>query len=140
MEKIRTYSELSQLKTFEERFEYLSLNGRVGSETFGFDRHLNQTFYQSKEWKDTRDMVIVRDNGCDLGLDGNDVFGTIQVHHMNPIASDDVKHSSDFLLNPEYLITTSIDTHKAIHYGNKEYLNRNKVVERKPNDHCPWKK
>ncbi|MFU8786356.1 MAG: hypothetical protein ACNA7U_03835 [Candidatus Izemoplasmataceae bacterium] len=140
MEKIKTYSEMYELKTFEERFEYLSLNGRVGSETFGFDRYLNQKLYQSKEWKDVRDMVIIRDNGCDLGVDGVDIFGTIQVHHMNPISTEDIKHSSEFLLNPEYLITTSIDTHKAIHYGNSDYLNRNKIVERKPNDHCPWRK
>jgi hypothetical protein len=140
MKVIRTYSELSELQTYEERFEYLSLNGRVGEDTFGFDRYLNQQLYKSKEWKSVRDEVIIRDNGCDLGMEDYDIFGTIHVHHMNPLTSDDIINSTEYLLNPEYLICVSIDTHNAIHYGTKDYVNKNKLVTRKPNDHCPWKK
>jgi len=140
MKVIRTYSELSELQTYEERFEYLSLNGRVGEDTFGFDRYLNQQLYKSKEWKSIRDEVIIRDNGCDLGMEDYDIFGTIHVHHMNPLTSDDIINSTEYLLNPEYLICVSIDTHNAIHYGTKDYVNKNKLVTRKPNDHCPWKK
>ena len=140
MNLIRTYSELSQLETYEERFEYLLLSGRVGEETFGFDRYLNQQLYKSKEWKMVRDLVIMRDNGCDLGMEDYDIFGTIYVHHMNPISTDDILDISDYLLNPEYLICVSLDTHNAIHYGSYDYVNRNKVITRKPNDHCPWKK
>jgi len=139
-ENIRTYSELLELKTYDERFAYLSLNGKVGEETFGFDRYLNQQLYRSNEWKRVRDYVILRDNGCDLGMEDHDIFGTILVHHMNPISSDDVVNSSQYLLNPEYLISVSIDTHSAIHYGVKDYADRIKVVTRRPNDHCPWKK
>lgn len=140
MMNIRTYTELSQIKTYEERFEYLSLDGRVGEDTFGFDRYLNQQLYQSQEWKRVRDLVIMRDNGCDLGMEDYDIFGTIHVHHMNPISTSDILNQSEYLLNPEYLICVSLDTHNAIHYGNKEYLKRNQVVQRTPNDHCPWKK
>jgi hypothetical protein len=116
------------------------LNGRVGEDTFGFDRYLNQQLYKSKEWKSVRDEVIIRDNGCDLGMEDYDIFGTIHVHHMNPLTSDDIINSTEYLLNPEYLICVSIDTHNAIHYGTKDYVNKNKLVTRKPNDHCPWKK
>jgi len=140
MNNIKTYSELSELETYEERFEYLSLTGKVGEDTFGFDRYLNQQLYKSKEWKMVRDIVIMRDNGCDLGMEDYDIFGTIYVHHMNPLTTDDFENSSDYLLNPEYLICVSLDTHNAIHYGSYDYVNRNKVVTRKPNDHCPWKK
>jgi hypothetical protein len=139
MRIIKTYTELSKLQTYEERFEYLSLNGKVGEDTFGFDRYLNQQLYKSKEWKTVRDEVILRDNGCDLGMEDYDIFGTIHVHHMNPLTSDDIINSTEYLLNPEYLICVSIDTHNAIHYGNKDYLERKKIITRTPNDHCPWK-
>lgn len=140
MRHIRTYSELMSLQTYEERFDYLMLDGRVGQDTFGFDRYLNQQLYRSKEWKAVRDLVILRDNGCDLGMDDYDIFGTIYVHHMNPLTPDDIVNSTEYLLDPEYLICVSLDTHNAIHYGDREYLMRNKIVTRTPNDHCPWKK
>ncbi len=137
---LRTYSELSKLKTFEERFEYLKLNGRVGDSTFGFDRVFNQMFYTSTEWKNVRDKVIVRDFGCDLGVDDYEIHkGTkIFIHHMNPMSLDDIRNDLDFLLNPEYLITTTHRTHNAIHYGNKNLL-KYKTVKRRKNDTCPWK-
>lgn len=103
---IRTYAELSKLKTFKERYEYLRLGGVVGTDTFGFDRYLNQIFYRSTEWKSVRDFVIVRDNGCDLGIEGHEIYGKILIHHMNPISVEDILKRSDFLLNPEYLIST----------------------------------
>lgn len=139
MKNIRTYSELIQLKTYEERFDYLVLHGRVAQETFGFDRYLNQQLYKSQEWRRVRDYVIMRDNACDMAMEDYDIFGTIHVHHMNPITSEDIIHSTEYLLNPEYLICVSIDTHNAIHYGDKNYVNRNKLITRTPNDHCPWK-
>ena len=137
---IRSYTELSQLETYEERFDYLSLGGRVGEDTFGFDRYLNQQLYKSKEWKMVRDAVIIRDQGCDLGLEGYDIFGTIYVHHMNPLKPEDIIDSTDYLFNPEYLVCMSLDTHNAIHYGTKDYVNKNSVITRTKNDHCPWKK
>lgn len=137
--KIRTYSELKKLSTFKERFEYLKLDGYVGRDTFGFDRIFNQLFYRSKEWKRVRDIVIVRDNGCDLGLDGYDIFGNkILIHHMNPIGLEDIENHTDYLLNPEYLITTIHSTHNAIHYGTDPLYSRS-FAERKKNDTCPWK-
>lgn len=136
--KIRTYAELSRLKTFDERFEYLKLSGNVGRDTFGFDRYLNQIFYKSKEWKSVRNQVILRDNGCNLGLAGYDIYGKILIHHMNPITKDDVLNRSDLLLNPNYLICVTHDTHNAIHYGNKETLT-SLSVERCANDTCPWR-
>lgn len=135
---IKTYSELSELKTFDERFRYLCLNGKVGKDTFGFDRYLNQRFYKSREWKSVRDKVIVRDNGCDLGVDGYDIYGKILIHHMNPIMLEDFQASSDFLLNPEYLICVTHRTHNAIHYGDENLLD-SAPVERHRNDTCPWK-
>ncbi len=135
---IKTYSELSQLKTFEERFRYLQLNGTVGKETFGFDRFINQEFYRSQEWKMVRDFVITRDCGCDLGINGYDIYGKIVIHHMNPILPRDIEMNSDFLLNPEYLITTTLNTHNAIHYGSEELLVKI-PPERRQNDTCPWK-
>lgn len=137
---IRNYSELSQLKTFEERFKYLSLKGKVGVDTFGFDRYLNQQLYKSKEWQMIRDVVILRDNACDLGLEGYDIFGTIYVHHMNPLKPEDIINSSDYLFNPEFLVCMSLETHNAIHYGDNNYINKNLIITRTPNDHCPWKK
>ena len=136
---IRTYSELVQLPTFKERYRYLRLNGAVGEATFGFDRYLNQLFYRSKEWKDIRDYVIVRDNGCDLGIEGHEIYGKILIHHMNPITKDDILQRSDYLLNPEYLICTIKNTHDAIHYGDENLL-ITAPVERTKNDTCPWRR
>lgn len=138
MRTIRTYSELIRLPTFEERFRYLKLDGLVGKDTFGFDRYLNQEFYRSKEWKEVRDFVIVRDNGCDLGMDGYEIVGRIYIHHMNPITVNDIVHSSDFLLNPDYLVCVSHNTHNAVHYGDEDLL-VTAPVERRKNDTCPWR-
>lgn len=138
--KIRTYSELCTLPTFEERYDYLKLNTSVGIDTFGFDRYLNQSFYKSTEWKRVRDKVIVRDLGRDLGIEGREINGTIYIHHMNPITVDDISNSTDFLLNPEYLVCVSLNTHNAIHYGNKDTLRKIEFAERTKNDTCPWKK
>lgn len=137
--KVRTYSELITLPTFEERFEYLQLSGSIGADTFGFDRYLNQIFYKSKEWKRLRNQIIIRDNGCDLAVDGYDIYERVIIHHMNPITKDDILNRSDILMNPEYLICTTHSTHNAIHYGNEELLPRAPIV-RTPNDTCPWKK
>lgn len=139
MMSIKTYSELSKLKTFEERYRYLRLSGTVGEDTFGFDRFLNQAFYRSRDWKSIRDFVIVRDNGRDLGMEGYEIFGKIYIHHMNPITQLDIQCRSEFLLNPEYLITTTHTTHNAIHYGDETLLVQI-PLERTPNDTCPWKK
>lgn len=135
---IRTYSELITLPTFKERYEYLRLGGRVGEDTFGFDRYLNQAFYKSEEWRSIRDHVITRDNGCDLGMEGHEIFGRILIHHMNPIRKEDIINRSDILLNPEYLICTIKNTHDAIHYGDESLLVI-APVERRKNDTCPWK-
>ena len=135
---IRTYSELCQLSTFEERFDYLRLNGVVGKDTFGFDRYLNQQFYRSSEWKRIRNQVIVRDNGCDLGINEYEIHGRILIHHMNPISIEDLQHMSDLLMNPEYLICVSHRTHNAIHYGD-ESLIVTAPIERSQNDTCPWR-
>lgn len=135
---MRTYRELSRLKTFDERFEYLKLNGFVGEETFGYDRYLNQLLYKSPEWRSLRRDIIIRDNGCDLGLEGYDIQGIIVVHHMNPISVDDLKYFSSDVINPEYLICVSVLTHKALHYSNKDLL-PNLPVDRRPGDTCPWK-
>lgn len=137
--KIRTYSELITLPTFEERFEYLRLDGRVGEETFGFDRYLNQVFYKSKEWLQVRDQVIARDNGCDLGMEGHEIYSKILVHHMNPVSKEDILKRSEWILNPEYLICTIKNTHDAIHYGDRSLL-ATAPIERRPNDTCPWRK
>ena len=135
---IRTYSELIQLPTFEDRFDYLRLDGVVGKDTFGFDRYLNQQFYRSSEWKRIRNQVIVRDNGCDLGIDDYEIHGRILIHHMNPISIEDLQHMSDLLMNPEYLICVSHHTHNAIHYGD-ESLIVTAPIERSQNDTCPWR-
>lgn len=136
---IRTYSDLSKLTTFEDRYNYLRLNGFVGKETFGFDRYLNQVFYKSAKWRSVRDLVIVRDNGCDLGIEGREIYGKIIIHHMNPITIKDIEQESDFLLDPEFLISTVHETHNAIHYGDENLLIRT-PIERKPNDTCPWRR
>ena len=135
---IRTYNELIQLQTFEDRFNYLRLYGEVGKETFGFDRIYNQKFYRSKEWKDIRNYVITRDHGCDLGILDREIPGRIMVHHMNPISMEDIKHSSDYLLNPDYLITVSPMTHDAIHYSDESILLSSTIIERKPGDTKLW--
>lgn len=136
---IKTYSELIQLPTFEERFQYLKLSGAVGKETFGFDRYLNQNFYRSAAWKRVRDQVIVRDNGCDLGIDDRIIHGKILIHHMNPINDRDILDLTDILLNPEYLICVSHLTHNAIHYSDESLLPSEPIVRFK-NDTCPWKR
>lgn len=136
---IRTYSELSQLKTFEERYRYLKLGGIVGQETFGFDRYLNQVFYTSKEWRSVRDKVIIRDNGCDLGIEEYEINGhMILIHHMNPITVEDILNCEDYIFDPEFLICTTKRTHNAIHYGDESLLPQKPVVRRK-NDTCPWR-
>lgn len=136
---IKTYSELSKLTTFEERYRYLRLGGRVGEETFGFDRWINQMFYKDPEWLKIRDEVIIRDNGCDLGIEGREIYSRIIVHHMNPITKADILDRSEFLLNPEYLICTVKNTHDAIHYGDENLL-ITLPMERSVNDTCPWRR
>lgn len=134
---IRTYSELSRLKTFDERFEYLKLDGKVAQPTFGFERYLNQLFYTSAPWREARDKVIIRDNGCDLGLDGYEIFGRIYVHHMNPITAEDIRLRRPWILDPEFLICVSWDTHQAVTFGDKNLLTK-LMVERRPGDTKLW--
>lgn len=139
MRTIRTYSELITLPTFEDRYEYLKLNGKIGEETFGFDRYINQQLYQrSQKWKSVRDKVIIRDNGCDLSMEGYEIWGKIIIHHMNPITIEDIERESDFVFNQEYLISTSLNTHNAIHYGDKNLLIK-APIERTKYDTCPWR-
>ena len=133
----RTYTELRQLPTFEERFKYLKLGAQVAAETFGFDRWVNQRFYRSPEWRKVRRDVIIRDEGRDLGVEGYELQNGIYVHHINPMLPKDIVDASEWILNPEYLICVSFNTHNAIHYGDENLLP--KVIERKPNDTCPWK-
>ena len=138
---IRTYSELITFPTFEERFQYLRLDGRIGEQTFGFDRYLNQLFYKDPEWLSVRDKVIIRDLGCDLGIEEYEISKgqRILIHHMNPITKDDITRRSRFLLDPEYLICTSHRTHTAIHYGDESLLPSKPIVRTK-NDTCPWRR
>lgn len=136
---IRTYSELIKLPTFEERYQYLRLGGEVGKDTFGFDRYLYEQFLRSREWKNLRDYVIVRDNGCDLGMPGHEIYERIIIHHMNPVGIDDLIHSSDYLLDPEFMISTIHNTHNAIHYGDSSLLIQ-APIERTEFDTCPWKR
>lgn len=138
MSKIRTYTEMSRLATFEERFRYLTTGGKVGEMTFGGSRFLNQDFYRSTEWKRIRDSVIVRDNGCDLGILDRPIHGRIMIHHLVPITKEDLFFRTDFLLNPEYMICVSHRTHNAIHYGSEDSLLKD-YVPRSPNDTCPWR-
>ena len=135
--KIRTYSELRQISTFEERFDYLVLGGQVGSATFGFDRWINQSFYASTEWRGVRRHVILRDEGRDLGIEGYEIHGGLVVHHMNPMTPEDIMHNEAWILDPEYLITTTSDTHNAIHFGDRSKL-RTPYVERSPGDTKLW--
>lgn len=137
MSRVRTYSELRRLNTFEERYHYLKLGGVLGEITFGFDRWINQRFYRSQEWKTVRDFVITRDNGCDLGVLGYEIHSGLIVHHMNPISVEDLKHGEEWILDPDYLVTTTIRTHNAIHYGDESLLSRG-PIERKSGDTKLW--
>lgn len=138
MTKIRTYTELCKFGTFKERFEYLRLDGSVGKSTFGFDRYLNQAFYRSQKWKSIRDHIIIRDNGCDLGVEGYEIYAKVIIHHMNPITVNDIERESEYLLDPEFLISTVHSTHNAIHYGDENLLVTEPIVRSK-NDTCPWR-
>lgn len=133
----RTFSELTRLITFADRFEYLKLNGSVGRETFGFDRWINQQFYRSKQWRDIRNEVIARDEGLDLGFPGYEIYDRIIIHHMNPITAEEIEHGNNDILDPEFLITTTHKTHNAIHYGDASLLPR-PPVERRPGDTRLW--
>lgn len=135
--KIRTYAELITIPDYQGRLNYLKLDGTVGVDTFGFDRVFNQRFYRSQEWKHVRRIVIARDLGCDLGLDDYEIIGRLYVHHMNPITIDDISESTPILLNPNFLITVSQDTHNFIHYGHEKTVPL--LIERSVNDTCPWK-
>ena len=135
----RTYTELSKLKTFDERFKYLLLHGKIGIESFGYDRYLNQIFYKSPQWKKLRDQIILRDNGSDLGLSDYPILGRVMIHHLNPITVDDVLDGNPDVFNPEYLICTSHKTHNAIHYGMEDYIREYNLTVRKPNDTIPWR-
>ena len=137
---MKSYTELSKLDTFEERLNYLSTHQNVGAPTFDSHRYLNQRFYQSSQWKSVRDKVIIRDNGCDMGLQDYPINGRVYIHHINPITEDElIRRDEDKLLNPENLICVSFATHNAIHYGDKSYAEAQNVTERKPNDTIPWR-
>lgn len=137
---IRRYSDLIALPTFEERYKYLQLFGKVGADTFGFERYLNQVFYRSEKWKSIRREVIIRDNGCDLAMPDRSINGKfIVIHHMNPLTADDIENDSPFLTDPEFLICCTDMTHKAIHYGDFDSIAKDLIV-RSPNDTCPWRK
>lgn len=135
---MRTYSELMTFDTFIDRYNYLKFTTIVGKETFGFERYLNQSFYHSKEWKRLRNQIILRDNGCDLGIEGREIEGKLYIHHMNPISKEDIVYASDYLIDPEYLICCSHKTHNAIHFGDENQLLA-EPIERTPNDTCPWR-
>lgn len=136
---MKTYSELKNFSTFEERFNYLKLSGIVGEETFGYERYLNQFLYRSQKWKSVREKIIIRDFGCDLGIRGHDICGIIIVHHMNPITVEQIESNSEIIFDPEFLISTSLQTHNGLHYGYKDYLMGITIAERTPGDTCPWK-
>jgi len=138
MTMIRTYRELRRLKTIEERYQYLRLNGSIGKETFGYDRYLNQLLYTSRRWRRTRDDIIIRDNGCDLGVEDYEISGNIYIHHMNAITIEDIELDRDELYDPEFLISSSYNTHSAIHYGDESLLPK-PLIERRRNDTCPWR-
>ena len=135
---MRRYSELKRFKTFDERFEYLRIGGIVGESVFSFDRYLNQALYTSQRWRLLRNEIIIRDNACDLGVEGYDILDKIIIHHMNPITRDQIREPDESMFDPEYLICVSNQTHQAIHYGDASLLPRGPVV-RRPNDTCPWK-
>ena len=135
----RTFTELSKLQTFNERFDYLMLKGKIGIESFGYDRYLNQMLYTSQRWRSLRDRILIRDNGMDLGLDGYPIYGRAIIHHLNPITVDDILMESSDVFNPEYLVCVSHKTHNAIHYGDENYKRTLQVTERRPNDTIPWR-
>lgn len=135
----RCYSELCKLKTYFERYQYLKMGGKIGMETFGFERYLNQTFYKSDEWKEVRRQVIIRDDGCDMGDSSYPIKNHIIIHHMNPITEKDILERNPIILDPEYLVCVTLRTHNAIHFGNDDYILSRVFVERRPNDTCPWK-
>lgn len=137
MSTVKRYSELRRLHTLEDRFNYLALYGSVGRATFGFDRYLNQNFYRSSEWKHARNEIIIRDNGCDLGIEGYEIHDAIYIHHMNPMKVSDIVDGNDDILNPEFLISVTHRTHNAIHYGNVDLLPRG-PIERRPGDTKLW--
>ena len=137
---IKRYSELIRYDTFIDRYHYLNLVGQVGIETFGLDRYLNQTLYRSSRWRRTRNQVILRDNGCDLGMEGFDIVDRIIVHHINPLTVQDIEEDVDEIYDPEFLICCSFDTHNAIHYGDEELLLIDEIIERRPNDTILWRK
>lgn len=134
---LRTFTELDEIDSFEGRFEYLSVDAVVGRETFGHERYLNQHFYRSPEWRRARNEVIERDNGCDMAMPGFEIFSRIIVHHMNPMTIRDVEYGNPDIVNPEYLISVTHDTHNAIHFGDRSLL-KLPIVERRPNDHIEW--
>lgn len=134
---LRSYSDLRRYHSFEDRFDYLKLGGSVGQATFGFDRHINQSFYTSYEWKQVRQHVIIRDSGCDLGVEGYEIHGELVVHHINPMDSDNITHRDAWILDPEFLITTTKTTHNAIHYGDRSLLPK-KLVARTSGDTRLW--
>lgn len=135
----RCYSELIKIKSYIDRYLYLKLDGAVGRETFGFERYLNQTFYKSEEWKKVRRQVIIRDNGCDMADDTHPIQNHIIIHHMNSITEKDILERNPVIFDPEYLICVSLRTHNAIHYGDENYIRNKEIIERRPNDTCPWK-
>ena len=135
---VKSYSEMITLPTFEERFEYLRLKGFVGKDTFGHDRYLNQILYNSKEWKSTRNKIIIRDNGCDLACKGFEIHGQVLIHHINPISVEDIVNRDPIVFDPENLVTTVHNTHNAIHYGDMGLLITT-PVERSKNDTIPWR-
>lgn len=135
---IKTYSELQRFATFEQRFSYLKLGGAVGAVTFGFDRYLNQEFYKSVLWRRVRTIVIARDYGCDLGIEGHEIHDRVYVHHMNPMRPEDITDSNLDIIDPKYLITVTHDTHNAIHYGDESLLKRRQLVIRQPGDTKLW--
>jgi hypothetical protein len=139
MTKIRTYHELSRFDSFEDRYDYLKLKGKVGQKTFGFDRWINQRFYKSSEWIQAKNYVITRDLGCDLGIPGYEIYSGLMIHHMNPMSLDDVKHGHEWITDPNFLITTSLQTHNAIHYGDKNLLPRGPIV-RERGDTTLWRR
>lgn len=135
--KQRSYSELIRLETFEDRFDYLKFSAKIGEKTFGYERYLNQIFYTSKEWRRFRRDIIIRDNGCDMALKDYDILGRIEVHHINPITIEMIENNDPLLMDPDNVVCASPNTHKAIHYGDKDLLPK-PLIERKPNDMCPW--
>lgn len=135
----KSYSKLMELSTFKERFNYLRLSNMVGQETFGYERYLNQVFYKSPEWRSLRNQITMRDNGCDLGIEGHEIFGHVYIHHINPITPKDIRERSGKLFDPENLICVSHKTHNAIHYGDDTIIDSDPII-RSVNDTCPWKK